>query len=264
MFWDTNPAGPDHFVKTGFIDRSGEKLNSGVENIKSFHFVLDDNTFLTDDYIQSVKESTPKGMWYDRDILGLWVAAEGICYTEFNYEKHVIDKLPEDIEIRDYFAGQDWGWTHPGVVGFYGIDSNGCCYRILEIVQQQRGIEWWAEQVLELYNKYGQFPIYCPPDQPGNKDYYRAKGIEVKEAETSVFEGISWIASEFKKTDNFKIIRDTNQNYLKEIYGYRWKPGKEEPIKEIDDSMDSDRYARYTHIGRGYRYEAKITRTTGW
>ena len=265
IFWDTNPAGPEHFVKTGFIERTGCKLTDGRENIRSFHFVLDDNTFLTEDYIQTVKESTPQGMWYDRDILGLWVAAEGIIYTDFNYEEHVVDSIPENVKVKEYFAGIDWGWTHKGVLGLYCIDDIGTCYRILEIAESQKGIEWWLEHIKELYNKYGRFSIYRPHDRPDNSEFLRQAGINVVEADCAVFEGITYIAETFKQKGAFKVIRDTNKNYLKEIQGYRWKEGKkEEPIKEMDDSMDSDRYARYTHIGRKYRHKAKLTQTTGW
>lgn len=266
MFWDTNPAGPDHFVKTGFIDRHGCTLDDGRLNIQSFHFTLDDNTFLTSDYVQTVKESTPRGMWYDRDILGLWVAAEGIIYTAFNYEQHVIDKLPDDIEIKEYFAGQDWGWTHKGILGLNCVDNMGTCYRILEIAESQKGIEWWKAQVLELYEKYGKFPVYCPHDRQDNADEYRKAGIEVRNADTtpgSVFAGITWIAEQFSKKDAFKIIRDTNKNYIMELQGYRWKPGsKEEPLKEVDDSVDSDRYARYSHLAR--IEPIRIIQTRGW
>ena len=258
IFWDTNPAGPEHFVKIGFIERTGCKLDSGQENIKSFHFVLDDNTFLTKDYIQTVKESTPSGMWYDRDILGLWVAAEGVIYTDFIYEEHVISELPKingkEIKLKDYFAGMDWGWTHKGVLGLNGIDDMGTCYRILEIAESQKGIEWWKKEVLELYKKYGKFPVYCPHDRPDNANEFRKVGIVVKNMDTSpgsVFASITWCAEQFKVKNAFKIVGDKNKNYLKEIQGYRWKPGsKEEPIKEMDDSIDSDKGARFTHLAK--------------
>ncbi|MGL4999237.1 MAG: PBSX family phage terminase large subunit [Cetobacterium sp.] len=70
VFIDTNPENPMHFVKTDYIDKSGQKLNDGRLNIKAFHFQLYDNIFLPRDYIDSIEKSTPTGMFYDRDILG--------------------------------------------------------------------------------------------------------------------------------------------------------------------------------------------------
>ncbi len=257
------PAGPAHPIKVNFVDRSGCKLDNGKDNIKSWHFVLDDNTKLTPEYIQSVKESTPTGMWYDQDILGLWVAAEGIIYTDFNYEKHVIEKAPDDL--KGFFAGMDFGWTHKGVLGLYGMDSLGSCYRLLEIAEPQKGIEWWKTEVSKLYNKYGNFPVYCDPARPDLIDDYKQVGIDAKQAENAVFEGITYIAQQWKVDKAIYIVRDTNQNYLKEISGYRWadKVSKEEPIKEIDDSMDSDRYARYSHLAKP-QLLGQATQTRGW
>jgi len=250
IFWDTNPAGPTHHIKTNFIDRSGCKLDDGADNIKSWHFILDDNIFLTKEYVQSIKESTPSGMWYERDINGMWVAAEGIIYTDFNYEKHVIGRDELSKDLKDFFAGQDWGFTHKGVLGVYGIDTMGTVYRILEIAESGKGPEWWKSETLKLYDKYGRFPVYCDPARADLIDDYRQSGIVAQKAENAVFEGISFIAEQYKKEGAIKIVREDNSNFIKEISGYRWadKISKEEPIKELDDSCDSDRYARYTHL----------------
>jgi len=256
IFWDTNPDLPTHFVKINFIDKSGSRLSDGRIAIKSFHFTLDDNDKLVSEYIEAVKQSTPAGMWYDRDIEGLWVAAEGIIYVDFNYEKHVIswDDLPIDDQgnllLKNFFAGQDWGWTHKGVIGLYAFDMMGTCYRILEIAESQKGIEWWKAEALRLYGKYGKFPIYCPPDRPDLKNEYRQAGIVAEDADNAVFEGITFCAEQYKKENAFKVVRETNENFIQEVGWYRWadKLSKEEPVKERDDSMDSDRYARYSHI----------------
>ena len=198
-------------------------------------------------------------MWYDRDILGLWTKAEGLIYLDFDREKHVItwDELPKDdkgnLALKNFFAGQDWGYNHPGVLGLYAFDILGTCYRLLEIAERQKGPEWWRTQVLGLYKIYGDFPVYCPHDRPDLKNDYSDAGIIAENADTtpgSVKAGIYWCAEQYKIENAFKIVGEKNENFLKEIRGYRWsdKLSKEEPIKEMDDSMDSDRYARYTHI----------------
>ena len=77
IFWDTNPDDPDHPIKINFIDKSDLTLESGKIDIKVWHFILDDNTKLDPEYIESIKRSTPQGPLYDRDILGLWIAGAG-------------------------------------------------------------------------------------------------------------------------------------------------------------------------------------------
>lgn len=55
---DTNPDHPEHWLLKDYI-------KSTAAGIMNFHFCLDDNTFLDERYIKNIKESTPKGMFYD-------------------------------------------------------------------------------------------------------------------------------------------------------------------------------------------------------
>ena len=59
---DTNPDNPEHWLKKEYIDNQSK-------TIQEFHFELDDNTFLSDRYRQNIKDATPSGMFYDRDIV---------------------------------------------------------------------------------------------------------------------------------------------------------------------------------------------------
>ena len=81
---DTNPDNPEHWLKKEYIDNSSK-------SIQSFHFGLDDNTFLSERYRTNIKASTPSGMFYDRDIKGLWVSADGVVFKDFDANKHYID-----------------------------------------------------------------------------------------------------------------------------------------------------------------------------
>lgn len=255
VFWDTNPSFPDHFIKVNFIDKAGCLLPNGQLDIKTWHFVLDDNTKLSPEYIESVKRTTPSGMWYDRDILGLWVAAEGMVYKDFDTYTHLIDELPKidgkPIKLKDFFGGQDWGFNHKGVFGFYGTDHDGNTYRLFEIAESGQTNPWWIQKVLDVKKTYGNFPVYCDPARPDSIADYRKAGIDAKEANNDVLDGIKFISSRFKEK-KFFIIRGTNKNWSQEIFCYRWKDNlkKEEVVKENDDSMDSDRYAQYSHIAR--------------
>ena len=68
---DTNPEYPEHWLKKNYIDSTDSQ-------IISYHFELDDNTFLDPRYIRNIKSATPQGMFYDRAIRGRWVSAEGV------------------------------------------------------------------------------------------------------------------------------------------------------------------------------------------
>ena len=136
IFWDTNPDYPGHSVKVDFIDHSGDKLPSGREWIKSWHFELDDNPYLSEEYKENVKRTTPQGMWYDRRIKGLWVAAEGVVYEIFTRDTHVVEpfSIPEGWKrVR----GIDFGYTNPFVCLWAAIDPDGRLYFYREHYENQ-------------------------------------------------------------------------------------------------------------------------------
>lgn len=78
LFATTNPDNPSHWVKRDYLD------NGGVD-LLSLKFTLEDNIFLPREYIETLK-SEFCGVFYDRFILGKWVAAEGRVYESFSSE----------------------------------------------------------------------------------------------------------------------------------------------------------------------------------
>lgn len=245
IFWDTNPSHPKHHIKKQYIDRDGERLTNGRIHIKSWHFVLDDNMFLTEEYKESLKRSTPTGMWYDRDILGLWVSAEGMIYKDFNYEVHVIDKEPG--LLHDFFCGVDWGYNHYGVIGVYGKGSDGSIFRIMEYAAQEKTIDYWIDIAKEIKKTHGNIPFYCDPARPDYINEFGKAGISAIAAINDVVPGITYCAGLLKK-QQFFVVRSKSKLWLDQIYTYRWREGlgAEAPIKENDDAMDESRYALYT------------------
>ncbi|MDR0957626.1 MAG: PBSX family phage terminase large subunit [Clostridiales bacterium] len=83
IFIDTNPENPRSNVKINFIDKAGVMLSNQHVNIAAFQFSIFDNTALDAEYVESIVAATPSGMYYDRDILGLWTGAEGRIYPMF-------------------------------------------------------------------------------------------------------------------------------------------------------------------------------------
>ena len=158
IFWDTNPDYPDHPIKINYVDKTGEKLDNGQIRIKAHHFALDDNIHLNKDYIENLKKSTPKGMWYNRRILGLWVAAEGVVYENFDKEIHVIEsfKIPDTWErIR----GIDFGYTNPFCMLWGAIDNDGRLYIYQEHFQAQMLIKDHVKKIQDIISKISETPV---------------------------------------------------------------------------------------------------------
>jgi PBSX family phage terminase large subunit len=239
IVFDTNPDNPEHWLKKEYID-------SKSENIISYHFELDDNTFLSPRYIQNIKESTPSGMFYDRDIRGLWVTGEGVVYSDFDSNKHFINDV-DNIEFETYIAGVDWGYSHFCSIVVFGIDKLNNWYLLEEHAKQFKEIDYWAEVALDIKARYGNINFYCDSARPEHVERFRRERIRAINADKSVLSGIEEVAR-LIKLGRFFVVSDKVKVFKKEIYNYVWDEKTGNPVKENDDVMDSMRYAIYSHM----------------
>ncbi len=240
---DTNPDNPEHWLKVDYIDKA---QNNPM--IVEFNWQLDDNTFLSKRYKDSIIAATPSGMFTDRDIYGKWVSAQGAVYKDFNRNIHYIsiDKVPFN-DIESYFVGVDFGWEHPGVFTLFGVTKNRNYYLIKEYSDKYRSIEEWIEIAHQIIKQYGDIYFYCDSARPDHIKAMQIANILAVKARKDVLAGIMEVASLFKQNMLY-VVYDENSLFKKEIYSYVWKENTSEPIKLNDDCMDSMRYGIYSHI----------------
>lgn len=239
IVFDTNPDNPEHWLKKDYID-------SKSENIISVHFRLDDNTFLSERYIRNIKESTPSGMFYDRDIEGLWVTGEGVVYSDFDGNKHFINDI-SGIDFETYIAGVDWGYSHYGSIVVFGIDKENNWYLVEEHATQFKEIDYWVEIALGVKERYGNINFYCDSARPEHVERFRRERIRAINADKSILSGIEEVAR-LIKLDRFFVLSQKVKQFKKEIYNYIWDEKTGNPVKENDDVMDAMRYAVYSHM----------------
>ena len=245
IYMDTNPENPTHSVKVDYIDKDGQMLSNGQLNIKAFNFTLYDNTFLNKEYVESIEASTPSGMFFDRDILGIWVASEGVVYQDFNKDIHYIKEA--NTELKKIFCGVDFGWEHYGSIVVVGLGLDDRYYLIKEYAYKHKDIEYWISIAKEIIKEYGNINFYCDYARPDYVHKLQINGIRAINAKKDVLEGISTVATLFK-TNKLLILEDNVNIFKSEIYNYVWAKGKDEPIKSSDDVLDSLRYAIYTDM----------------
>lgn len=245
IYMDTNPENPTHSVKTDYIDKDGQMLSNGQLNIKAFNFTLYDNTFLNKEYVESIEASTPTGMFFDRDILGIWVASEGVVYQDFNKDVHYIKEA--NTEFKKIFCGVDFGWEHYGSIVVVGLGLDDKYYLIKEYAYKHKDIEYWISIAKEIIKEYGNINFYCDYARPDYVHKLQINGIRAINAKKDVLEGISTVATLFK-TNKLLILEDNVNIFKTEIYNYVWAKGKDEPVKQHDDVLDSLRYAIYSDM----------------
>ena len=234
---DTNPDAPTHWLKTDYIDNENPDNKTLV-----FTFTMDDNTFLAPDYVKQKKAQTPTGMFYNREILGLWVSADGLVYQDFDEDRMVIpaSQIPNDLHV---YCGVDWGFEHKGVITVWGDDSKGNVYLLHEYTSQFKFIDCWVKLAKKLQQQYGHnLKFWADSARPDNVTEFQKAGINCINANKNRMAGVEKCA-EYMKQGKLFINADGISKFLDEIYQYIWDENTGEPKKENDDVMDSMRYA---------------------
>ena len=246
---DTNPDIPKHWLKTDYIDNPDPKAR-----IKSFTFTIDDNTFLSKDYVESIKAATPKGMFYDRGILGQWVTGDGIVYRDFDKDKMVIsrEQVPDDLE---YYVGVDWGYEHPNPIILLGDDKDGNTYVLADYTKKHKFIDYWVRIAKNLQASFGRNLIfYADSARPDNVNEFQSNGLNCINANKNVLPGIECVARKMRE-GKFYVIDTASSGLLDEIYQYAWDESTGLPLKENDvrhnDRLDAIRYAIYSRNKKG-------------
>lgn len=244
---DSNPGGPQHWLKTDYIDKEAESNGK----IKCFHWNLFDNPFLSQSYKDNLIATTPSGVFYNRKIDGLWATAEGIVYQDMS-EKNYIDELPK---MSNYFVGMDWGYEHYGSLTLWGETAadNNVYVLIKEISARHKGIDFWKKQAEWVLKKYGYgIPFYCDSARPDLIAEFRNSKCWCPPIDKSIEKGIECVA-ERKKARTLLIYRPGIDIYDKQQAEYVWDEKTGLPVKVNDDTMDSERYAVYNHDKRNGR-----------
>ena len=238
-FWTCNPESPEHYVLKDYIQ------NENID-IRNWHFVLDDNPILSDEYKDEIK-SVYTGVYYDRYILGKWVLAEGMVYEEFDPGANIIEPLvlPDSwMRVR----GVDYGYTNPFVCLWGAVDHDGRLFIYDEHYQAKTLIKDHAHVI---NNRIGQYAWTVADHDAQDNAEMRDQGIYTRNAKKDVILGIQKVKRRLvMQPDGYPrlFISRTCKNLLREFGLYRWadpKEGrndKEEPIKENDHAMDALRY----------------------
>lgn len=97
-----NPDAPQHWFKK-FLDSGADVFNQAS--------TIFDNPFLPKEFVENLCKEYAGTVYYNRFILGQWVAAEGVVYRQFadDPERFIVDDLPPGDAIRNAVIGVDFG-----------------------------------------------------------------------------------------------------------------------------------------------------------
>jgi PBSX family phage terminase large subunit len=239
LWFNCNPEGPSHWFYLNWVCEA-KKLN-----MLRLHFTMDDNLSLSPE-VKARYESLYSGVFYDRFIRGLWVVAEGLIYTMFNKDFHVVPSTPRPYE--KYYLSCDYGTINPTSIGLWGLAA-GKWYRVREYYFDSRkeGRQRTDEEhYTELEALAGDLHISAVIVDPSAASFIevirRHERYRVEKASNAVIDGIRDVATRLQCGDIF--FCDCCTDCIREFGLYRWdeKSTTDRPIKENDHSMDDVRY----------------------
>jgi PBSX family phage terminase large subunit len=234
-----NPSSPGHWLKKKFLDRENEL------NLKSWHFMLEDNPILTKEYVEGLKNeySAPgNGMWYKRYILGEWAVAEGLVYDGFDEMNLYEDDYPQP---NMWVAGVDYGTTNPTTCILAGLSPKQWpqihiekeYYYSSKKSGRQKSDAELADDIKEFIGWRPLEALYVDPSAASFKIELRNRGLPVVDALHDVMPGIR-VTHKFITHKNL-VIHKSCKHLLEELATYSYCPraaakGKDAPIKNHD------------------------------
>ena len=238
-----NPENPSHWLKVNWID---------VDKIdKYMTFYMEDNPSLDEAYIQRTK-SLYSGVFYQRFVLGLWAAAEGIIHPIF----HFATPESQDYIPIDLHYAVDYGITAPTAICVILRERKGkdVRSRVLETTemisspQNHLTDEDIASYLVSQQHQYAK-PITSLVLDPSAVSLRNAL-IRKRGRKFAVVNGKNEVIPGIRTTDtalvNKHIVLNdskSTQHLQDELRAYAWDPDKrDEPLKENDHWCNALRY----------------------
>lgn len=239
LWFSCNPSYPYHWFYREWILKAQDK------NALYLHFTMDDNPSLSDE-VRNRYKRLYSGVFYDRFILGKWVAAEGVVYPMFSEKRHIARNLPETFE--GYAVSCDYGTVNPSSFGLWGRNGD-VWYRIDEYYYSSkregmsRTDEEHYEGLCKLIGGRTVQGIIVDPSAASFIECIRRHGkYPVIAAKNDVVSGIRLCSDALR---NGRIMfSESCTDILREFSLYRWDEARsgDVPIKENDHAMDDMRY----------------------
>lgn len=239
----TNPDAPRHWLKAQYVDKAdllGHQL---------FHFRIRDNAQnLQPGYIDGL-EKQYSGLWYRRFIEGEWAIADGVIYSMFNPDKHVVSDLPPMQRLLS--CGIDYGVTNATRGILIGLGTDNSLYAVAEWAPGDGTEAERSNSLRDFYGTRGEPEMtFIDPAAAGFRMQVWQSGFSnTFKASNAVIDGLGVVAS-LMSLGRLK-IHESCTELIKELPGYVWdskaaEKGEDSPIKLDDHACDALRYAVFS------------------
>lgn len=234
-WFNCNPESSEHWFYKEWI------CNTRQKKAIHLHFTMHDNPILSPTQIADA-EALYSGVFYDRYIRGKWCAAEGLIYSMFDKNRHVVPDITPTVGTGEFYISIDYGTLNPTSMGMWHLSPAGHATRIKEYYYDGRkegtprtDEEHYTalEQLAYDISPYIRAVIVDPSAASFIECIRRHRKFRVWAADNSVLDGIRDTATllQLGRLHFCKCCKDT----IREFGLYRWDEksvGKDTPLKE--------------------------------
>ncbi|RKJ40196.1 PBSX family phage terminase large subunit [Acutalibacter sp. 1XD8-33] len=243
IWFSCNPGPPNHWFKTEWIDQR-EKHNALY-----LHFDLTDNPALSQK-IRDRYQRTYTGVFHDRYVKGLWVAAEGRIYPMFDPDRHVLEEIPPTE--GPWYVSTDFGIQNATVFLLWRKQADSARWICLgeyyysgaEAMRQRTTAEH-VEGLRRMLDGISPRAVIVDPSAAPLKVQLRRVGYHVRDGDNRVLEGLDDVGVLLQ--NDLLAFAPQCENTIREFPGYVWDSGaaargEDAPLKSGDHCMDAVRY----------------------
>lgn len=233
----TNPDSPIHWLK------------KEIDSASDIHFVkwseFDNITSGAKEYYDGLKARYKHNKaYYQRYVLGEWAASEGLVYSCFDEEEHILTcQQVAQLEFKEYRLGVDFGLNNPTAILLLGLTVGNEWVVLKEKYLPKTTLTEIYQAFVEIMLDTKIKNIYLDPSALALKDKLKEVGIyNFKDANNSVKEGIQLVFDCF--TSQRLFVSEECVNLKGELFTYCYKKdGSDDVVKEHDHACDALRYA---------------------
>lgn len=225
----------------------------------------DENPYFPRDYYEE-KRLTMDPRRFEMMFGGEWDRFQGLVYDCFREDEHVIQSinLPPGTE---FYAGVDWGTTHPFVISIRAVTPDGYHYLVGEHYETGLTVTDMVRIAQQKKKIFDIKAFYCDPSEPGYLLEFQRAGLTAVPADNDIGVGIDVQYSLFKQ-DRCFIFKGACEHTLDELETYRYPDDDDtkgpnvdirerKPVKQDDHCMDAMRYCAM-HTARHSKREPVI------
>lgn len=254
-WFTSNPLNPAHWFKKEYIDLARQK------GLLYLHLTMDDNMSLSE-RVRAMYKSFFTGVFYRRNILGEWCAAEGLVYPGFVSDESTVFDFEGYGNYGEMFVAIDYGIQNAMVYLLFGWNTQALRWEVID-EWRHSGRETDTQLTdAEYYQHLASFieglPVRDIIVDPSATSFIavirKSKRYRALLANNDVIAGIGYVASLFH-IGKLAIARNCVK-LIEAMGGYVWddkkaqRTGEEAPLKVDDHECDALRYGCYTHIKR--------------